>query len=526
LSWLGWATPAWLAALSALAVPIAIHLLSRGRQRRLAVGSVAWMSAAETVRARRLRLSRWWLLLLRCLVLATVIAALAVPRWALPAKPSTGRWLLLGPEVLPGRERLERANPEAYQRLDALRAAGAELRWLVPGLPVVDGPPPVGAAAAGDWSLVREADAAAPVGIELVVVTVDRAAALGRSRPSFERRIEWLAMVDPGANRWLERVQPLAAGRAAVFVGSSDGAGTRYQRHDLALTPSPTADGNGSETVLITSRRQADGWQLTLADGGTQSDDDSVALLSTSGEPRVAVVYASERAEDARYLLAGLEAVRGLDASRFALDPVALDAAAPETSAAASEARQSDLLFWLSPDALPPGFHDDLGVATTLVSDAGGRFESCDCRVRPFELGPGVQFDRLSPVAGVGQLALWSTAGGRPVLTAELVAGRRWLRLHSRFHPSWTDLVFAAAFPRWLATLLAETLPPPVTARRATSDRRAAPGQAPPLAAVAVDDRPRREAGSEPWLWCCAAALLALERRLAAGRTAGKGAPA
>ncbi len=77
----------WLAALGALALPLALHLFGRGHQRRAALGSVVHLRAAPTRRGRRLRPSDWPLLLLRCAFLAVLALALALPAAALAAQP-------------------------------------------------------------------------------------------------------------------------------------------------------------------------------------------------------------------------------------------------------------------------------------------------------------------------------------------------------------------------------------------------------------------------------------------------------
>jgi hypothetical protein len=85
----------WLAALGALALPLVLHLFGRGHERRVAVGSVAFLRPAATRRGRRLRPSDWPLLLLRCALLALLALALAEPRWrgreSTPRRPVESR---------------------------------------------------------------------------------------------------------------------------------------------------------------------------------------------------------------------------------------------------------------------------------------------------------------------------------------------------------------------------------------------------------------------------------------------------
>lgn len=72
--------PAGLLGLIALAIPVAIHLISRGRGRRVLVGNIELVRAARQTRVTALRLTEWLLLLLRLLIV--VVAALLLARLA------------------------------------------------------------------------------------------------------------------------------------------------------------------------------------------------------------------------------------------------------------------------------------------------------------------------------------------------------------------------------------------------------------------------------------------------------------
>lgn len=74
-----WLSPwAWLG-LGALAVPIFVHLFSRRPARSVAFPSLRFLAASPLTPTRRTRVSDWPLLLVRLLVLALAVAALAQP---------------------------------------------------------------------------------------------------------------------------------------------------------------------------------------------------------------------------------------------------------------------------------------------------------------------------------------------------------------------------------------------------------------------------------------------------------------
>ncbi len=73
--------PAGLLGLLAIVVPVAIHLISRGRGRRVLIGNIELVRAARQTRATTLKLTEWLLLLLRVLII--LVATLLLARLAL-----------------------------------------------------------------------------------------------------------------------------------------------------------------------------------------------------------------------------------------------------------------------------------------------------------------------------------------------------------------------------------------------------------------------------------------------------------
>jgi hypothetical protein len=164
---LGFAAPAALIALSALAVPIVLHLWSRLTGRPVRVGTVAWFAAAPPPVARRPQIEDPWLLALRCGILAALALALAQPYWRSGVAGGGATWALVTPEAA--------ADSLTKPLLDSLRAAGTDIHVLG------DGP---------IWSLLREADYEAPAGTKFVVVAPNRGA--DGERPILRSETQWI----------------------------------------------------------------------------------------------------------------------------------------------------------------------------------------------------------------------------------------------------------------------------------------------------------------------------------------------
>src|SRR5580658_5242347 len=86
--------PIWLAAMSAISVPVAVHLWNDRRGKVLRIGSVALLSGVTKRLAWSRRITQWWLLLLRCLLLIALAFLLAGPYWTRPESGGKG-WVLV-----------------------------------------------------------------------------------------------------------------------------------------------------------------------------------------------------------------------------------------------------------------------------------------------------------------------------------------------------------------------------------------------------------------------------------------------
>jgi aerotolerance regulator-like protein len=453
---LGLAAPLWLLGLLGLLAPLVLHLLARGRGRRVRVGSVRLLADSPPRRPRRLQLQRPWLLALRCLLLALVALALAGPRLrreaAAAAMPRP--WVLVEPGV----------DASVTGARGAI-AAGAEVRLLAAGLPraaeVADPAalPDLAAVPGGLWSLLREAAAKAPPGTRLLVVTRGRLTALRGERPALANAIEWHEVPDPRPNRWVARALATDGG-AALLVGTSDRTRTTFAR-EPASTIAGAARGPGV--------------------GGPRGVDAVPADDRPPQQPRpvrVQVLAAPDRAADARYVHAAIAAAAEAAGIRIEI--------APREPAA--------LAFWLADAPPPPALLDAASKGGWLITDGGSAEESCRGTFVVVATAAPVALSRCSgdsPSAAASETpaprtAAWRTDAGRPLLVEQPIGSGHWLRFASRFHPGWSELVLSPAFPEWLRGLLRSAADGDATSELPASDRRADGGQGKPAISAAA----------------------------------------
>lgn len=172
---LAFLAPAALAALAALLVPLLIHLQRRPEQRVVEFAALRWLS--ERVRPRqRLRLTEWLLLLLRLLLVAGLALWLAQPVW-LDYLPRARAWEL----VVPGIDPANLPAPAA--------ALAPERRWLAPGFPSIDTPPPAAPAAVA--SLLRDLDSRLRPEVAVAVWVPRELDGLDAERIRLSRTVDW-----------------------------------------------------------------------------------------------------------------------------------------------------------------------------------------------------------------------------------------------------------------------------------------------------------------------------------------------
>ncbi|MBK6422606.1 MAG: BatA domain-containing protein [Gemmatimonadetes bacterium] len=238
------ATPLWLAALAALAIPLALHLWSRRPRQVVKVGTLRHLDGLPAARARSARLSDPLLLLLRLFILAATVLGLAGPR------------LRGGTVGLPSRLVLVEARLAADPLLDSLNQAGATVRLLAPGLPEIQLPAkPRVVAALGPWEALAEADRlVAPDGV-IDLYAHPRLAALGAERPALRATVRWHAPAPTAERRWLADLSAIPGDSLQGIVGRGNAGGITYTR--IRATDRAAFPDESLTTTPLTPRRLA-----------------------------------------------------------------------------------------------------------------------------------------------------------------------------------------------------------------------------------------------------------------------------
>ncbi|WP_407351053.1 BatA domain-containing protein [Luteimonas sp. R10] len=274
--------PAALAALTALLLPLAIHLARRSEQRPTPFAALRWLRHKPKPR-HRIRFDEWPLLLLRLLLLALLALWLAQP--VLFGERADATWTVAAPGVDSAQVR-------------AAIADDVEPRWLAPGFPPLSQPPPREPVPLA--SLLRQLDAELPADAALTVFVPERIDGADGGSLRLSRTVDWRVL--PGATPAREP-RPAAPPRLVVRHAEDRVPALRYLRAAaLAWRSGEAGETDAIDAAAETVPLPDDARHLVwLAPGPLPAavrrwiDDGGVALLDPDTEferePAMAVAW-------------------------------------------------------------------------------------------------------------------------------------------------------------------------------------------------------------------------------------------
>jgi hypothetical protein len=168
-----WGAPLALAGFAALLLPVLLHLQRRRSVQLWRFAALRWIGAQPRPR-RTWRLVEWFLLAVRLLLVAALVAWLAHP-WLRGAPHEDVHWIA----VVPGASGVPAGD------------AAAHAVWLRPGFPSVTSPPPE-ADAAPVSSLLREFDARLAASDTLEVRVPEQLDGLDAAAIALSREVRWV----------------------------------------------------------------------------------------------------------------------------------------------------------------------------------------------------------------------------------------------------------------------------------------------------------------------------------------------
>ncbi|MCI0692370.1 BatA domain-containing protein [candidate division KSB1 bacterium] len=524
----------WLISLLAVAVPVAIHLLSRKAGRKIKVGSIRFLEASESHRLKSLKLSEIPLLLLRAALVAMLALLMAQPQWLTKPNETATKprgWVLVAPELLVN-------LPRAHQHLiDSLVAAGNELHLFAPGFPRGMNPtaqnwkPPEGGFSRltslspmvhhrAIWSLLREVDTRLPAHAPLWIFSFDRLSSIRGERPALHATVNWHAVPSVRQNRWIHEARLPFNDSLYLVIGFSNARQTAFERYLLKMPHQQTILSNPSLPALeIIPHHGNRAYTLRLVEQDDNPADNAYEILSSKDSTIIAIIHDNQRRDDARYVQSALAA-----AAEFGKISLAIKSQLVRGDE--QDIKNAGCVFWLAEQPVPSAVLEQVERGLRLISDAGAQpYERRESWIvmndGNLENSPRL-WRRVAP--SEQGLILWTDGFGKPLLECQRRGSGFHFRFYSRFHSTWNELVLNPIFPEWALSFLndgALIAPNAGLANHYFDQRRISAAQLLPSRQAAATAPMPNQISHDLYLpfWILAVLLFALERWIAERKT-------
>jgi hypothetical protein len=415
-------------------VPVIIHLWNVKKGKTLKVGSIAFFRASAKSHAKRLRLSEWLLLLLRCLLLIVLSITIAKPYYnkKMGSQQQKGWFLVEEAQV-------KQAYTHFKPTIDSLQAAGFSFHYFNPECKeakfeeaILKPADTTSRPRPSYWSLLTLLEKKVPPGLPVYLFTDNRLSRYTGSRPSVSLKLKWNIFPSPDTiSNWIEKAYKLKNDSLRIVMGKSTPAATTYTYQNIA------ADAPGQKFTV----RRTNG-KLVVDDLSGRGSRQTV-LVDTS--LRI-TIYSKDMGIDATYLKAAIDAIR--DFSKY---PIDLSIGKTIKSIPA----RHDWLFWLSEETIP-----DSLIQNSVFKYEKGKLENRSSRMFAEDLIAGITtedipvFKTITPDPTAPLLTTtWQNSFGQPILTVEKHKAAIY-RFYSRFDPKWNNLTWSSQFPGLIYTLL------------------------------------------------------------------------
>ena len=204
--------PIWLIGMAGIVAPVIVHLWNDRRGKVLRVGSVALLEGASKQAAWSRRITEWWLLVLRCLLVMAVAFLLAGPY--LQRRAAGKGWVLVSGVARP--------NGPYGSMIDSLVRAGYERHVMND--------------TSDYWAAFAEADREAPAGTPFYIFSSGLVSRFRGMRPETSRDVHWYVYApEDSVERWTHRSWASGKDSMVVLTGVSRATGTNWERHVAAL---------------------------------------------------------------------------------------------------------------------------------------------------------------------------------------------------------------------------------------------------------------------------------------------------
>lgn len=435
--------PIWLFAITALSIPVIIHLWNIRPGKTLKVGSIAFIEAASRKSSRSFSLMDILLLILRCLLLLLLAILLAQPFWSQLTKSGKLKGWLLIP-----RQNIHQVYTQYKPRVDSLTKAGYELHYFNTGFAPIDTslfktlPDSVHNSSIKTWSLLKQLSQQIPANIPVYLFTPNMLNSIAGTKPelNLNLHVQTYTLTD-STSKWVQNAALISTGDAIkITEGNSKPSGTTY-----------------TNTLVQSTERSNSAYQINISNGqpsvSYKSDTINKAIAVDTATLRIAIY--SDNSTDANYLIAALSSIKQFTQRKIEIAKYTDTTKIPHGLS---------WLFWLSDKLI-------LASAETKTSKLFVYDYGKVQNVHSWIGGTNISLSKI--VAARPAQIIWPDGFGNPVLSLD--ADGKTYHFSTHFDPTWNDLVWSNAFPQMMLNLLTEPEKDSLHDKRAIDNKQLSP---------------------------------------------------
>jgi len=212
---ISFAHPAFLWGLTALALPLAIHLLSRKEGKVIYIGSLRHLQESNTRQTLSIRLNEVLLLILRMIVIALLVLYISGLQWQ--KSRAQNNWLLI--------EKGLEKNKKLTTVFDSLKENWYEAHFLSPGFPKLEDSTEV-TAIVSYWDLAKAIQSRQLT--NAITFSYNKVELFRGTRTPLPSEVQWIAC-DIEPHQFPVQGTSLSGGQAIIRTGTTTATSTRFE---------------------------------------------------------------------------------------------------------------------------------------------------------------------------------------------------------------------------------------------------------------------------------------------------------
>ncbi|MDN3584820.1 BatA domain-containing protein [Mucilaginibacter flavus] len=423
----------WLFAITAISIPVIIHLWNIKPGKTLKVGSIALITEAAQKSSRSFKLNDVLLFLVRCILLIVVALLLAVPIYRKYQSLSTVKgWVIIPKESL--KETYNKFKPV----IDSLSKSGYEFHFFEGKFSKFDLNKALNdtakdrrAEVKNYWNLLSILNKQLPETMPVYLFTPNQSRYFSGSKPSVSLNLHWQTYTPADSvTQWIKSAWFTNSNAIKVVEGNSKPSGTYFTNYIIKSEGDPkspfTVDVNqGKLAINLKNTKQ----KSTLID--------TTAL-------KIAI-YTDVYKADAGYLKAALLAV-----GNFALRKISIQQYADPSQIKAG----NSWIFWLSDKPIDAATVKKTGQIFSYepgkIANKSSWIKTGGAYTISRQEQPAALYKLISTDLNKVPNPIWVDGFGNPVLIQEAHS----YHFYSHFNPTWNDLVWSDNFPKLLLNLI------------------------------------------------------------------------